>query len=67
MSPGPGLGLRAASHELGLTPTHPSVCPSVADKRRDEDYDEQVEETLQDEVGVARHHTVEDAEREGTV
>lgn len=35
-----------------------SVRPSVTDKRRDEDYDEQVEETLQDEVNDPRTHDI---------
>lgn len=39
-------GAAAARSEGGVN----SFCLSVTDKRRDEDYDEQVEETLQDEV-----------------
>lgn len=37
-----------------LTASWRQLCRSVSDKRRDEDYDEQVEETLQDEVGDLR-------------
>lgn len=46
---GGGAGTLGERHANSL-----SVRPSITDKRRDEDYDEQVEETLQDEVNDPR-------------
>lgn len=50
---GGGAGTLGGCHANSL-----SVRSSITDKRRDEDYDEQVEETLQDEVNNPRTHDI---------